>query len=299
MPSWQGRSRGNKTGFRIFVWVLRTGGVRPAYFLLSIVSIYYFFFSGKSSRFLYVYFRQRLGYSAVRSILSIYKNYYRFGQTIIDRVVFMSGIPHRFSFDFEGEDHLRKMVEENQGGLLLSAHVGNWEIAGHLLQRLNTKMNIVMFDGEQRQIKEYMESVTGSRSARIILIRDDLSHIYAIQEALKNNEFVCMHADRYLEGNKTLTGRLLGKTARFPAGPFMLANVFRMPVSFVFAMKESALRYHFYASAPKIYSQAKTGGSEEMLNDFCKQMESCIRRYPVQWYNYYDFWEDASNVDGI
>lgn len=297
MPSWQGRSRGNKTGFRIFVWVLRTGGVRPAYFLLALVSVYYFLFSRRSSRFLYAYFHRRLRYSAARSVISLYKNYYRFGQTIIDRVVIMSGIPHHFSFDFDGEEYLNQMVEGKQGGLLLSAHIGNWEIAGHLLQRLNTKMNIVMFDGEQRHIKEYMESVTGQRSARIILIQDDLSHIYAIQEALKNNEFVCMHADRFLEGNKTLCGKLLGKPARFPAGPFVLANIFSMPVSYVFAMKETALHYHFYASAPKIFARSKSGGPEDMLNDFCKQMEAVIGKYPVQWYNYYDFWEGGIAVD--
>jgi predicted LPLAT superfamily acyltransferase len=276
--------------------VLRTGGVRPAYALLGFVSLYYFLFSWKSSRFLYSYFRRRLGYSTIKSIRSLYKNYYLFGQTIIDRVVLMSGIPHPFSFDFDGEDELRKMVDGKQGGLLLSAHIGNWEIAGHLLQRLNTQINIVMFDGEEQRIKEYMDSVTGQRSAKIILIKEDLSHIYAIHEALKNNEFICMHADRFLEGNKTLSAILLNKTARFPTGPFLLANTFRVPVSFVFAMKETSLHYHFYASPATIYDRPKAGGPEAMLKDFCAQMEISLRKYPVQWYNYYDFW--GEEVDG-
>ena len=290
MPSWQGKSRGNKTGFRIFVWVLRTGGVRPAYFLLGFVAFYFFLFSWKSSRHLYAYFHERLGYSAVQSVLDIYKNYYWFGQTIIDRVVLMSGIPHPFSFDFDGEHYLREMVAEKKGGLLLSAHIGNWEIAGHLLQRLNTSMNSVMFDGEQERIKSYMDSVTGRRSAKIILIKEDLSHIYAIQEALQQNEFVCMHADRFMEGNKTISAILLNKPARFPAGPFLLANAFRVPVSFVFAMKETAVHYHFYASPPKIYHKPQSG-IPGMPEDFCAQMEVMVKKYPVQWYNYYDFWE--------
>ncbi len=290
MPSWQGKSRGNKTGFRIFVWVLRTFGVQSAYLLLALVSVYYFLFSWRSSRFLYTYFHRHLGYSFGRSILSIYKNYYWFGQTIIDRVVLMAGIPNRFSFDFDGEQYLRQMVEEKQGGLLLSAHIGNWEIAGQLLQRLNTEMNIVMFDGEQQRIKEYMEGVTGQRNARIILIKEDLSHIYAIHEALRNNEFVCMHADRFIEGNKTITGNLLNRPALFPAGPFLLANAFRVPVSFVFAMKETSVHYHLYASPPKLYYRTKDAGVGEMLQEFCVQLEACIRKYPVQWYNYYEFW---------
>ncbi len=297
MPSWQGKSRGNKTGFRIFVWVIRAGGVRPAYLLLAVVSVYFFLFSWKSSRFLFDYFRRHLGYSFTRAVLSIYKNYYWFGQTIIDRVVLMAGIPNRFSFDFDGEDYLKQMVESKQGGLLLSAHIGNWEIAGQLLQRLNADMSIVMFDGEQQRIKEYMDGVTGHRSTKIILIKEDLSHIYAIYEALKNNEFVCMHADRFIEGNKTITGTLLNEPAQFPAGPFLLAKGFRVPVSFVFGMKETSLGYHFYASPPKIYFRTKDEGTGPMLQEFCDQMEACIRKYPLQWYNYYDFWA-SGKVDG-
>jgi predicted LPLAT superfamily acyltransferase len=290
MPSWQGKSRGNRTGFRIFVWVLKHGGLSPAYLLLRFVAFYFFIFSGKVSRFQYDFFRRRLGFPAWRSIWSIYKNYYWFGQTIIDKVVLTSGMKNPFRFEFEGEENLREMVKQNKGGLLLSAHIGNWEIAGHLLKRLGTDMHIVMYDGEQQQIKDYLESITEKHSARIILIKEDLSHIYAIQEALTNNAFVCMHADRFLEGNKTLTSILLKQTARFPAGPFLLAYSFRSPVSFVFAMKDRPFDYHFYASPAKIYAGYRDSSIQEMLQDYCVAMEETIRKYPLQWYNYYDFW---------
>jgi predicted LPLAT superfamily acyltransferase len=293
MPSWQGKSRGNKTGFRIFVWVLKNAGLAPAYLLLRFVAFYFFIFSGKAFCFQFAFFRRRLAYSSLRSIRSIYKNYYWFGQTIIDKIVLTSGLKNPFRFDFEGEEYLQQMVSQRKGGLLLSAHVGNWEIAGHLLQRLGTDMHIVMYDGEAQEIKDYLAGITEKHSARIILIRDDLSHIYAIQEALSKNAFVCMHADRFLEGNKTLNGNFLGKTARFPAGPFLLARTFHVPVSFVFAMKDRAFDYHFYASPPKIYSGEKESSIEEMLRDYCLDVENIIRKYPLQWYNYYDFWAEG------
>ena len=235
-------------------------------------------------------FSVSVGFPFWRSIRSIYKNYYWFGQTIIDKIVLTSGIKNPFRFEFEGEENLREMVKQNKGGLLLSAHVGNWEIAGHLLNRLGTDMHIVMYDGEQQEIKDYLESITEKHSARIILIKEDLSHIYAIQEALTNNEFVCMHADRFLEGNKILDSILLNKMARFPAGPFLLAHSFHSPVSFVFALKDRVFDYHFYASPAKIYAGPRDSSIQEMLQDYCSAMEETIRRYPLQWYNYYDFW---------
>ncbi len=291
MPSWQGKSRGNPLGFRIFVWVLKHAGVMPAYGLLVFVAFYFFLFSGKAFRFQYAFFRRRLGHSFLKSLFSIYKNYYWFGQTLIDKIVLMSGIKNPFRFDFEGEDHLRQMVADKKGGLLLSAHIGNWEIAGHLLKRLETEMHIVMYDGEAQKLKDYLNSVTEKHSAHIILIKEDLSHIYAIQDALSNNAFVCMHADRFMEGNKTLKENLLGSAALFPAGPFLLGRSFQVPVSFVFAMKDGLFDYHFYASPPKIYSGPKTESMGLMLADYCRAMETTIRKYPLQWYNYYDFWQ--------
>ncbi len=67
MPSWQGKSRGNKTGYRIFVWVLRHAGLRAAYLLLRFVAFYFLIFSGKAFRSQYDFFRQRIGYSCLES----------------------------------------------------------------------------------------------------------------------------------------------------------------------------------------------------------------------------------------
>ncbi|MEO6730756.1 MAG: lysophospholipid acyltransferase family protein [Ferruginibacter sp.] len=204
----------------------------------------------------------------------------------------MSGIKNEFTFNFDGEHNLREIAAQQMGGILLSAHIGNWDIAGHLLKRLETRINIVIFDGEYQKIKEYLNSVTGKRPVNVIVIKNDLSHIYAINDALKNNELICMHADRFIEGNKTLTTPICGQEARFPMGPFLLASKFKVPVSFVFALKETNLHYHFFASEVKDYSGLeKDKVMQQMLNDFAEEMEKKVRQYPSQWFNYYNFWE--------
>jgi predicted LPLAT superfamily acyltransferase len=292
MSLWQGKSKGTPLGYRIFVWVLKNFGVLPAYFLLSPVVLYYFFFSFKASRQIYFLYHHKLGYGQLTSIGKLYKNYYLLGQSIIDKVVVMSGIKNNFSFDFDGEENLRKITGMQKGGILLSAHIGNWDVAGHLFKRLETRINIVLYDGEHEQIKEYLESITGKRNVNIIVIKNDLSHIYAISDAFSKNDLVCMHADRFIEGNKTLTTDFLGEKARFPMGPFLLASKFKVPVSFVFAVKESNLHYHFFASEIKDYTiLAKDTGIQEMLKDFALEMERKLKQYPEQWFNYYNFWQ--------
>ena len=67
-----------------------------------------------------------------------------------------------------------------------------------------------MYDGEHQQIKKYMEGVTGKRNMNVIVIKEDLSHIYAISEALKNNELGLHACRRFVEGNKTMACNFLG-----------------------------------------------------------------------------------------
>ncbi len=291
MALWQGKSKGNKAGYQVFVWILKKFGVRPAYFLLRFVAFYFFLFSPTASGHIYRFYRHKLGFGRLKSILKIYQNYYVLGQGLIDKVAVMAGINNPFTYEFDGEENLLGINSLQKGGILLSAHVGNWDIAGYLFKRLNTKIHIVMFDGEHKQIKEYLAAVTGKKSINIIFIKDDLSHIYEISNAFKNNELVCMHADRFLEGNKTITADFLGQSARFPVGPFVLAATFKVPVSFVFAARENSLHYHLFASKIKSYDALdKKLLMQAMLNDFVKEMEEKVKRYPEQWFNYYNFW---------
>jgi hypothetical protein len=63
MPLWQGKSKATPLGYRIFVTTLKSFGVQPAYFLLSLVSVYYFLFSPGPSKSIITFFHERLGYS--------------------------------------------------------------------------------------------------------------------------------------------------------------------------------------------------------------------------------------------
>jgi predicted LPLAT superfamily acyltransferase len=193
------------------------------------------------------------------------------------------------------EQYLRKMVDEHTGGLLISAHAGNFEMAGNMLERLNTRVNIIMVDSEHEKIREYLSSVT-RRNFNIIVIRDDNSHIYEINRAFSEKEIVCIHGDRFVRGSKKMAARFLGGNAFFPTGPFYLALKFGVPVSFVFAMKESKDHYHFYASPPELYEKQGIPGKRDqiilvIIKHYICQLEKIIRKYPSQWFNYYNFWE--------
>jgi predicted LPLAT superfamily acyltransferase len=295
VASWKGKTRGGLAGYKLFFGILKFTGLPFAYFFLRFVAFYFFLFSPKVFKPIHQFYRKRVALGFFRSLSMVYRNYYIFGRVLLDKVAVMAGFPVKFSFTFDGEEYLRKMVEERTGGLLISAHIGNFEMAGNTLERLNTNVSIIMYDAEHVKIKDYLDSVT-HRKFNVIAIKEDNSHIYEINKAFREKQMVCIHGDRFVKGNKTMSIEFLGEKANFPTGPFYLAMKFNVPVSFVFAMKESATHYHFFATPPRIYQQQgmqlkRDQTIQTIIKDYIYVLEKTIRKYPSQWFNYYNFWE--------
>ena len=287
---WQGKSRGTVLGYKIFVFSMKHLGLRAVYFILYFVAAYFCFFSKDSSKSIYYYFRHRLKYSKFKSLISIYKSYYVFGQTILDKIAINSGLSSKFTYISYVSDLINEALKENRGGILISAHVGNFEVSEYFLSNLevDTSISILTTDVEHTAIKEYLESVTEKSRVNLIIIKEDLSHIFEINAALARNEVVCITGDRYIKGSKSLTEELLGKQAKFPAGPFMLASRLKAPVMFVFAMKESNQHYQLYARK----SKAKHRDAQALLKEYTESVNWMLEKYPLQWFNYFDFWDD-------
>jgi predicted LPLAT superfamily acyltransferase len=299
VATWKGKTRGGLTGYKIFVTVLKHSGLSAAYFLLIFVAFYFFLFNPRSFAIIFRFYRKRFGYGFISSVACVYTNYYRFGQVLLDKIAVMAGFNAKFSFTFEGEEYLKRMVEEKTGGLLISAHIGNFEMAGYMLERLKTNVSVIMFDAEHEKIAEYLSAVT-NRNFNIIVIKDDNSHIYEINNAFREKQIVCIHGDRFLKSSKKMSAEFLGEEAFFPTGPFYMAMKFNIPVSFVFAMKENNKSYHFYASPPQFYQQEGLQKKRDqtiltIIKGYICEMEKIIRRYPTQWFNYFNFWEKDGN----
>ena len=293
MTTWKGQTRGGVAGHRFFIFILKTFGIKFTYLFLNFVVLYFVLFSAKSRKPIFYYFHSILGYGRVKSFIYVFKNNYKLGQMLIDKVALLAGYSDKFTFKFEGEEFIREMAAKG-GGLLIGAHMGNWEIAGQLLERIDTKIHILMLETEHEKIKMLLDDVMTEKSMNIIPIKEDFSHLFLIKEALQKNEIVAMHGDRYMEDSKTTIKTFLGHKAKFPEGPFYLSVKYKKPVIFVSAVKETDSHYHFFASKPN-YQEKSNMTKEELVNNLLEEyitnLELTLKSYPEQWFNYYYFWE--------
>ena len=299
MAKWSGKTRGGTFGYKFFILLIKNSNQKVTYFFLRIVAFYFFLFvRNKNIKF---YFRDIHKLKGLAFQKALYRNYLMLGEVLVDKIAFLVKPRVHFTFDYEGEEYLHEMAAGGKGGMLIGAHMGNWELAGNLLDRIDNKVNVLMLDAEHQSIKALLESYKVLSKFEVILIRDDFSHLIKIREALERNEFVVMHGDRYVDGNGVIELDFMAAKAKFPVGPLYMASKFAVPVSFVYTLKDRATHYHFYATKPEIFPypaslKRRREDIRVMVEKYVSNLEFMVKRYPTQWFNYFPFWEDESTA---
>lgn len=287
---WEGKSRGTLLGYKIYIFFLRNFGIGAAYFLLRFVIFYYVLFSPRSNRDTYTYFRKRHQFSRVKSVLNVYKSYLTFGKTLTDKIAISTGLRNKFTYTHDGIEHIDNLLQKNQGGILISGHVGNFEISHYFLEDRYSisKISMVTTMAEHENIQEYMEQISMKSHLKFIVVQEDMSHIFEIHKAIDDGGLVVFTGDRYMPGSKVMNENFLDKEASFPAGPYVLASRLNMPVLFVYFMKGEKRHYDLYARTAAFKARDAKG----LLKEYTRSMEWILKKYPLQWFNYYDFWKD-------
>jgi predicted LPLAT superfamily acyltransferase len=290
---WMERAKGNSIGTRLFISIISAMGVVPAYFILFFASLQYIIFDSKTKNILRE-FRTVAGLKC--SWTDLFRHFYSFGMSLIDRYAFLITQKSFFTFSTNNEDFIESEIKKGKGVILLGAHFGNWELAGNLLQgRLHTKVNFLMYDAESKETKDALRKTTQNRLINIIFVGNESTDTtIALVNALNRGEIVCLHGDRILGGQRFENVDFFGKIARFPTGPFVLSVATGAPVIPIFSVKTGILHYTFTALEPirfdTVSRNERQGKIHAALVAYVSALESMVRKYPFQWFNYYNFW---------
>jgi lauroyl/myristoyl acyltransferase len=182
-----------------------------------------------------------------------------------------------------------------KGVLLLTAHLGNWEVGGLMLARVKQPIHVVlvpdMFPGVERERRRLHER-SGVREIRV-----DRSIVptLAILRALGENAIVAMQGDRDFD-NTGVAVAFFGREAFFPRGPLRVAMASGATVLPAFIVRQPDGRYRAIVEEPL---PIETGGDRDAalrvnVERYVALLERYVREYPEQWYCFYPFWDDPS-----
>lgn len=237
----------------------------------------------------YRYFRQRLGYGCLRASWYTYVNHCLFAQVVVDRFAVFAG--KRFKLDIDGYEYFQQLELETKGFVILSSHIGCYEVAGYSLISKSKRFNALVFGGEKATVMKGRQEALSEHNIRMIPVREDMSHLFIVNEALSNNEIMSMPADRIVGSAKVVNVNFFGETASLPAGPFSVTTMNGFDALAVNVMKISAKRYKVYVTRLSYDTQApRKQQMQQLANCYVEELERRVRQYPSQWFNFYDFW---------
>ena len=287
---WVGTTYGNGWMHRRLITALRFIDVRVLYAFASVFVVPpTLIVNGKARRTMYSFFRQRLGYGRLRAAWSTYRNHCAFSQVVIDRFAMYAG--KKFGIDIDGYDIFSTLSKQPGGFIQLSSHIGNYELAGYSLVAEDKRFNALVFGGEKASVMANRSNMFDGNNIRMISMMPDMSHMFVIDSALTDGEILSMPADRVFGSQKAFVVDFMGAPARFPQGAFLLAAMRDVPMLFVSVMKSGLRRYRISVHRIPTTSEGDTRTRAAALAaEYVKLLEATVRRYPTQWYNYFDFW---------
>ncbi|MBQ0016648.1 MAG: lipid A biosynthesis (KDO)2-(lauroyl)-lipid IVA acyltransferase [Bacteroidales bacterium] len=293
--NWAGKTDGTSWMQRLLIVVIRFTGLRIAYVLMSFVIPFYMILNRKGYVSIKHYFQNRHGDSYLKAVWHVYRNHFAFGQVIIDRFAAYGGM--KFNLEISGYDLFNNAIEGDKGVLMLSSHVGNYELAGYMLVSRKKKFYAVLYDGDTNVVMQNRQRILSQNNICLVPLKEDMSHLFTINAALDTGDIVSIPADRVLGSSKTVECEFMGSKAVFPLGPFKLATHKNVPVFAVFVLRSSPQTYKVYIKQISVLSnKSNNERCFLMAQKYASELESVVKKYPYQWFNYYDFWQNHESV---
>jgi len=212
---------------------------------------------------------------------------------------------HRWVTAHEGTEHLDAAVARGHGVLLMTCHLGLWELGGVYLRYGGYDVNVVgLVDKAHEGITEFRDWMR-TRQGIGVINRDGV-HLAAltIRELLAQNKIVALLGDR-LVGEKGVVVDFMGRRVAFPVGPLRLAQATGATVLPCFVVREGR-GYRATIESPielaatlpdKSVGPTDANAFQAPVQELARRFERRICRHLDQWYVFFPFWEPSRGFE--
>jgi lauroyl/myristoyl acyltransferase len=196
--------------------------------------------------------------------------------------------PERLLTRVEGDEHLLNVLADGRGLVLVTAHLGNWELGGRLIAaRLRRPTHVVVAAEADPGVERFLR---GGDSPIRFVRRGDPRAMVPLVGALRRGEVVALQGDRALGTRGDVTVDFFGAPAAFPLGPFVLARAAGVALVPAFCLLDADRRYMVVVEES---IRVAAGEEFEALGRWVRVLEATVRRAPEQWFNFFDVWSTS------
>ena len=295
--------RGSVLGIRIIGTVYAWFGRRVSNILLLPVVTYFFITNPRARRASRQFLSAVQPHTCAGDVRPNWRNSFRhFWQFAIANLDMLAAWrnPQQVTMHFPKRDQLVTAVNRGHGVLLISAHLGNLEMARALATQVpGLKVNALVYTQHAYKSNTVLEETSAAYGLRLIHVQElGADTAMMLRDKVEAGELVVIVGDRTPLSSESPVVRtdFLGKPAPFAAGPYILAHVLECPVYLFFCLAEDGgytIHLETFAEHIRLPRRGRDTALQALVDRYAARLADYAARFPLQWYNFYDFWADC------
>ena len=284
-------------------WIVRS--------LIHPVSFFYLIFSSRARIETQRYQKLLKEYTNGESPkkISSYRQILSFSLCVLEKMQGWLGQFNSTKIEYQDDDikGLLDQLKEGKGAVLITSHLGNMELMRSLSdynrQLVGHEVPIVVI--MELSVTEQFTKTLNEINPNVALNVVDSSSIgpdticYLIEQ-IEKGALVILAGDRTSAHarDRLIVRDFLGKPAPFPYGTYLIPFLMKAPVYYMFGLRTKTSifnpKYEIYIEKSHIDYCCGRAERENNINDCCSEfigkLEKYCKKYPYQWYNFYNFW---------
>jgi len=203
----------------------------------------------------------------------------------------------------ENIQYFNEALQKKKGVIVLSAHIGNWELGGVAVALLGYPLWAVALPHKDKRVNDFFNSQRESKGMKVIPLGKAVRRCLNV---LKDNEVLALVGDRDFSEKGGVVMDFFGKPSIFPEGPAAFALKSLAPIVPVFVVRNQDDSYTLkIEKAVEVNKPANDAGGPNpgplrnnkevvaLIKKYKLIIEDYIRRYPDQWFIFRRFWTDT------
>ena len=208
-----------------------------------------------------------------------------FGLTYVDRLWHLH-FQQPVQWEPHGQEHLDALKEEPGGALVFTIHSGNYDIGtSAFAENLGRELHIVRVAEREESLQEMRAGELGRIHPKLHVHynRSDAQLGLLLCNLLREGKVVAVQGDRVLREVSSIPAVLGGLEFKLPRGPFVLAEMTRMPCYPIFLRRVGRLRYAIDISPP-LTARGEVITQELLGQRWLAVLHPFLRQHWDQWF---------------
>jgi KDO2-lipid IV(A) lauroyltransferase len=191
----------------------------------------------------------------------------------------------------EGIENIDGVLNQNKGGIVLTCHIGNWELGGVAMGMLGYDISAVALNHKHKKINNFFIEQRERKGLKVIQIDHSMKRCVSV---LRNKGLLALAGDRDFTNNG-ISVDFFGMNTSIPKGPAMFALKTNSPIIPGMVVRQDSFNYKLIFDTPIELRETPGMDKDEAIREASKKfvsvMEKYISAYPDQWLIFRKFWE--------